>query len=228
MGRWLLAAFLAASAVPALAQELEVRVFELQHRAVRDAAPVIEPLLSPDGSILLQPRKNAVTVRDRPEVLRRISEAMLRWDTEPVTYRVRVSLLRVAESGPPFDPSDPVLKEISAGLTKLFGFRSCTEVDTLRVTAKDGDLVESEAGSGHYWVRFTLTASPQDRNRIQLKQFEVLHQPGSEKSETMRPVLTTAAISLLAGQTSVLGLSREEKASQALVVVLVAEPGAPQ
>lgn len=225
MRRVAFAAILLGAAWSALGAELEVRVFELRHRAVRDAATVVEPLLSPDGTILLQPRQNSLTVRDHPEVLTRVSEAISRWDAQSAAFRVRVSLLWALESGPAFDQRDPLLKEVSSGLTKLFGYGSCAVIDTFRVTAEDGNLVESGAGHGRYWVRFKVDAVPENRNRVRLQRFEVLQREGSGAGAQIRPLLSTASINLLVGQTSIVGLSRQERAPQALIVVLVAESG---
>jgi len=222
------AAILLGAAWSVLGAAVEVRVFELHHRAVRDAATMVEPLLSPDGTILLQPRQNSLVVRDSPEVLTRVSAAISRWDSQSATFRVRVSLLWALESGPAFDQRDPLLKEVSSGLTKLFGFRSCAPIDTFRVTAEDGNLVESEAGGGHYWVRFKVDAVPENRNRVRLERFEVLQREGSGARAQIRPLLSTANINLLVGQTSIVGLSRHERAPQALIVVLVAESGGEQ
>ncbi|MFI5142808.1 MAG: secretin N-terminal domain-containing protein [Thermoanaerobaculales bacterium] len=225
MRRVAVAAILLGAAWSALAAEVEVRVFELRHRAVRDAATVVEPLLSPDGTILLQPHQNSLVVRDHPEVLTLVSQAISRWESQTTAFRVRVSLLWALESGPAFDQRDPLLKEVSSGLIKLFGFRSCAPIDTFWVTAEDGNLVESEAGHGRYWVRFKVDAVPDDHNRVRLQRFEVLQREGSGAGAKMRSLLSTSSINLLVGQTSIVGLSRQERAPQALIVVLVAESG---
>jgi hypothetical protein len=221
----LVVALLLACGVPAFASDLEVRVFDLHFRAVRDAAVIIEPLLSSEGTILLHPRQNSLTVRDRPEALKRVSEAILRWDMHPASYRLRLSLLLASRLDVATQCRDPLLKEVSEGLQKLFGFHSCEEVDTLRVTAADGNVVESTTGTGEYYVRFLLHASPEDANRVQLSQFEVSRRDGPSGVQTMRPLLSQATVSLLVGQTSILGFSREERAAKALIMVLVAEAG---
>jgi hypothetical protein len=215
-------------ALSAQAGALEMRVFVLHHREVRDVAAVVEPMLSPEGSILLQPRQNSLTVRDNLEVLKRVAATIARWDAQAGTYRVRVSLLLALESGPAFNQRDPLLRQISSGLTKLFGFRSCAEIDTLYFTADDGNSVESSAGGGRYWVHFVLNASPEDQNRIQLTGFEVSRREPGGVVQEIKPLLDIARINLRLGQTSVVGLSRAERAPQALVVVLVAEPSGGQ
>ncbi|HYB22392.1 MAG TPA: secretin N-terminal domain-containing protein [Solirubrobacteraceae bacterium] len=220
-----LAAICLGLAWSALGAELEERVFELRHRVVRDAAAVVAPLLSPDGTMLLQPRQNSFTVRDHPEVLDRVAATISRWDSQLAAFRLRVSLLWAFESGPGFDQRDPLLAEVSSGLTKLFGYHSCAVIDTIWLTGEDGKVVESQAGGGRFWVRFEVNAVPDNLNRVRLQRFEVMQREGTETRPEVRPLLTTASINLALGQTAILGLSRGERAPQALIVVLVAEPG---
>ena len=220
-----LAAIVLSVAWSAWGADLELRVFGLRHRPVRDAAAVVEPLLSAEGTILLQPRLNSLTVRDRPEVLDRVAAAISRWDAQSAAFRLRVSLLQALESGPGFNQQDPLLREVASGLTKLFGYHSCAVIDTLRVTAEDGKVVESEAGGGRYLVRFEVNAVPENGNRVRLQKFEVMQRDGNGPSPQVRPLLSTASINLVVGQTSIVGLSRGEHAPQALIVVLVAEAG---
>ena len=132
---------LALAAGSALAADQELRVFQLHFRPAREAAVLVEPLLSPGGSVLLQPSLNSITVRDTPEVLRRVAEALASWDVAPISYKVRVRVLLASTDSPPPGKAAPLISGIGAELTKLFHFTDYQEVATLHVTASEGSAV---------------------------------------------------------------------------------------
>ena len=88
--------FLAVLAVLLLATvvmaSVEERVFQMRYRSASDAVAVVEPLLSADGSVLLQPRANTLVVRDVRKVLDKVALAVAMWDRAPFTYRITVKL----------------------------------------------------------------------------------------------------------------------------------------
>lgn len=221
MGK-LAAAVLALAAGSTLAAEQELRVFQLHFRQARDAAALVEPLLSPGGSVLLQPSLNAVTVRDDTEVLKRVAEALASWDVAPASYRVRIRVLLASTEPAPPGRAAPLISGISAELSKLFRFTDYQEVGTLQVTAADGSLVEMATGE-RYHLRFTVRGVAQDPERVQLAQLQLARRDrGGDNLEVLRP-LVRATVTLLLKQPSVLGGARAENANQALFLVLWAE-----
>lgn len=206
----------------AVATEHEVQVFQLHFRPARDAAALIEPLLSPEGSLLLQPKLNTVTVRDRREALDRVAEALASWDVAPLTYRLRVRLLLASTATPTPGPAAPLISGVGAELSQLFRYTSYQEVDTLAITAAEGTAVEAAVGE-RYHISFTLRAGAVDPDRIQLAHLELARRERkAEQAETLRTLLRST-VSLKLGQTLVLGAARSENANQALVLVLWAE-----
>src|SRR5664280_2343408 len=200
-----------------LAAEQELRVFQLHFRPAREAAGLVEPLLSSEGSVLLQPSLNAITVRDTPDVLQRVAQALSSWDVAPASYKVRVRvLLATTDPQPPGKPA-PLIEGIGSELKELFHFTNYQEVATLQVTASDGSVVEVAAGE-RYHLRFTVRGVPQDPDRVQLARRD----RGADNAEVLRP-LVRATVTLLVKQPSVLGGARAENANQALFLVLWAE-----
>ena len=65
-----------ALAVPALADGPVSRVFALRHQPAREAVAVVEPLLSPEGSVLVRPGDNSLTVLDDAATMARVAEAL--------------------------------------------------------------------------------------------------------------------------------------------------------
>lgn len=211
-------------AVPWLvaAAEQQVRVFQLHFRPAREAALLVEPLLSPDGSVLLQPRLNAITVRDSAAVLERVAAAVAEWDVAAPNYTIRLRVLLASTTPPTPGPPAPLISGVGSELQQLFRFTSYSEVDTLVITAADGSTVEAAVGD-RYHVRFVLRAVPHDSDRLQLGQLEfarkVTADAGIEKLQT----LLRTTLTLRTGQAFVLGAARSEEANRALVLVLLAE-----
>ncbi|MFH1175762.1 MAG: hypothetical protein V1750_00025 [Acidobacteriota bacterium] len=217
-----LAAVCALLATLAVAETREVRVFQVRFRPVREAASLVEPLLSTNGSMLLQPKLGTITVQDESEVIRRVTEALASWDVAPLSYQVRVRLVLASTTPPTPGPPGPLIEGIGSGLQKLFHFSSYQEVDTLRITAADGSTVEAAAG-GRYSLRFVLRATARDPERLQLGPLEVSRRErGNDGVEVLRPLLRTT-VSLRLGQTAIVGAARSEGANQALVLILWAE-----
>ncbi len=215
-------ALLVVTAATALAADQELRVFQLHFRPARDAAALVEPLLSADGSVLLQPSLNAITVRDSAVVLERVARALASWDVAPAAYKVRIRLLLAnTDPQPPGQPA-PLIEGIGSELRELFHFTNYQEVATLQVTASDGSVVELAAGD-RYHLRFTVRGVPQDPDRVQLAQLQLSRRDrGANDVETLHP-LVRATVTLLVKQPSVLGGARSENANQALFLVLWAE-----
>lgn len=212
------------AAVPWLASagEQQVRVFQLHFRPAREAALLIEPLLSAQGSVLLQPQLNAVTVRDNAAVLERVAATLAAWDVAPPNYTVRLRVLLASTSPPTPGPAAPLISGVGSELQQLFRFTSYAELDTLVVTAADGATVEA-AVADRYHVRFTVRVVPQDVERVQLAQLELTRRvAGGGGAEKLQPLLRTT-LTLRVGQTFVLGAARSEEANRALVLVLLAE-----
>jgi hypothetical protein len=205
-----------------LAGDQELRVFQLHFRPARDATALIEPMLSADGSVMLQPRLNTVTVRDTAEVISRVAQALTSWDVAPVSYRLRVRVLLASTEPQQTGRAGPMISGIGAELARLFHYTAYEEVGTVQVTAADGTTAEM-AISERYHMNFALRAVPQDPDRIQLGQLQLSRRDkGPDNQEILRPLLR-ATVNLVLRQPSVLGGARSENANQALFLVLWAD-----
>ena len=215
---WMLASCVVAAGIEAS----NIRAFAIRYRQVRDVAAVVEPLLSAEGSMTIQPQFNLLTVRDTSEVIERVAKAVGAWDVPLPTYRVGIRLLLGTTAPATPGPTHLATQGFGAELMKVFHFTSYQEIETVQVTAVEGTTVETEAG-GRYHLRFGLRAVANDPNRVQLGHFEVTRREQTTRGqETLRPLLRTT-VSLEIGQTAIVGLARSEGASQGLVLVLWAE-----
>jgi len=214
---WTLASCVLAASVEARS----VRAFPIQHHPVSEIALLVEPLLSPDGTMTIQPQFNLLTVQDTPEAIERVARPVAEWDVKPPSYLVRVRVLLGTTVPATPGPASPPIDGFGAELTKVFHFTSYREVETVEVTATEGSTVEAEAG-GRYHLKFLLRAVAGYPERVQLAQFEIARRNvGISGNDTLRPVLRTT-VSLEVGQTAIVAAARSEGASQGLVLVLSA------
>lgn len=223
MRRAFLAVLLAAAASVAGASELEERVIQLRHHPARDAAAVVEPLLSPQGSVAIQPGSNSLTVRDLPEIARHVVEVLKAWDVVPREYRLRVRLVMASTASLRPGQQPAKLEGFGSELTGLFRWGGFEEIDSFQIQAREGVSVETKAGQG-YTVRFTLRASPSEPQRVQLVPCEVLRMEGQEHGIGVQRRLHRSNVSLQLGQTFILVTARSEEAKKALIVILGADP----
>ncbi|MGV8041144.1 MAG: secretin N-terminal domain-containing protein [Thermoanaerobaculaceae bacterium] len=202
--------------------DLEDRVVQLRHRPAREAAAMVEPMLSPLGSVLIQPGSNTVTVRDRPEIAQRIAEALTAWDIVRQDYRVRVRLLMASTA--PLKPGQAAAKldGFGAELTGLFRWSGFEEIDAFEIQAREGVSVESKAARG-YTLRFELRTVLGEPQRVQLAPCEIARIEGQEQGIGLQRRLHRSNVSLQLGQTFILVTARSEEAKKALVVILGAD-----
>ncbi len=215
------------AAVAATGEAREVKAFPVRFRPVHEAAALIEPLISADGSFTIQPKFNLITVQDEPDVLEKVAKLLAEWDVPPQSYRVRIRVLLGTTVPPTPGPPGPLISGLGADLAKVFHYTSYQEVETIQITATEGTAVEALAG-GRYHLHFVLRALPGDPDRLQFAQFEVSRkEQGVAEAEVLRSLLRTT-VSLQIGQTVIVAAARSETASQGLILVLWAARETPQ
>lgn len=203
-------------------QPTDVRVIQLRHHMARDAAAMVEALLSSEGSVLIHPGRNTITVRDRPAITRQIAERLAAWDVEPHPFRVRVRLIMASSAPAGDDQPKARLEGFGAELTGLFRWGGFEDIDSYHVRVREGVEVETRAG-GNFTVRFTLRTVPGEPERVQLAPCEVSRTVGHEHGVGLRRTLLRSAVNLQLGQTGILIASRSEEAQKALIVILAVD-----
>ena len=154
------AAGLLASAAPALAQAapddpVQARAFRVYYRPLSDAAEVVGPLLSEQGSLTVRARLGTLVVQDHASVLERVAALLEGFDLPPRDVEVTLTLFLGldrregsgagdAESGSTITREVRGILETLRDFTKwqayeLLGSRSVTGVEGTSVTA---DLTE--------------------------------------------------------------------------------------
>ncbi len=235
MLRSLLAALLVAITVPAAgappaaapppspASASVLRVFTLKHRRADDALLLVRPLLSDQGSVLLQPRLNTLTVRDTPQAVERAARALSAWDLPPRALSISVSLLKATTDGPaPQEPVSEEIKAVGARLKKLFNFTGYSRLDAVVVQGVEGDSISYVLG-GDYRLEFVLDPSGDDAF-VRLKGLTLSRLRRDASGREVARDIARTSLNIPMGEPFVLGVGRDEAASGALFLVLVASP----
>lgn len=217
------AALLLSLAVSAVAQE-QVRVFKIRHRPVREATGVVEPLLSPGGSILLHPTQNTLTVRDEGVVVERVAQALDSWDVPPAAYLIDVRLFLASQQPLPPGPGFGPPSEVDEAIMKLWKYKSLEEIGSVTVNAVEDSTVETTLAQD-YALRFTLRAGRADPRRAILSRLVFSRrQSGTGGGEALEPLIR-GSVSVKLGQMAVVGATPSETAERALFLVLSARRG---
>jgi hypothetical protein len=198
--RFLLCAALLAGGSAALADEpaqplasdpSSARAYEVRYKSLADAAELVSPLLSRDGSVTLQPRLKTLTVQDRVSVLDRVASLLKSFDVAPRNVEIAMSLFlgtdrREQEAGRSIPPSSMTtdvrgIAETLSDFTKWnayesLGGRSVTGAEGGRVTVNlsdeyrvryDIEIVRDASVKLTHFVLSRLTRNPDGAERVQ-------------------------------------------------------------
>lgn len=215
------------------------RVFDLEHLRLGDAALLVQPLLSEEGSLTLEPRDARLTVQDRPEVVDRVARLLLALDRPPARYRV---LARLYEATTDPGSGDASAADLKLGeVLRFTSFRLVGETrlegevgGSARADLGDGFVIRFEVEPGERRIEVTSVAAgppvvrPPDVDparavdpaaaRIRLEQLALLRIASARQVEVLR-----SSVALSTGQQVVLAASSSESARRGLVLVLRAE-----
>jgi hypothetical protein len=200
-----------------------VRVFALKYRSADDALPLVRPLLSDAGSVMLEPRTNELTVRDTSASVERAAQAIAAYDIPLRGVDVAVTLLK-ATSDPKAAPSKTDVSEeirgIGERLKKLFNVTDFTRLDSVVVRGMEGQRVAYVIGAS-YHLQFVLDPS-RDGRRIQFRDLSLERVRREGGKETRGEILHTT-INVNMGQPYILGVGKDESAQGALFLVFFPE-----
>lgn len=226
-----------AAAESAATDALVTRSFEVRHRALSDAALLVNAILSSDGSLKLQPRLRSLEVEDLPEVLARVETALRAFDVPARNVEVTLTLLlgsdvrEGAGATPPLGPRE-ISREIRGVSEALGDFTKWTSYSLLgsqSVTGIEGRSLSARL-SEDYRVTFEVESiqpatarAPQGTitlSRLVLERI-VRGEDGVERGEE----LYSTAIQLHVGKLLMVGAARSPESRRALFLTIKARPG---
>ncbi len=197
--------------------ELEVRVHTFRHQPASEALALIQPLLSPRGSVQLQQAGNTLVVRDTRPVLELVGRLLAEFDHPPRLLAVRI---QVVLAGAGEDADDRLDPELERRLAELLRFDSYRLLSDAAFEAREGEQVSYQLGD-EYRVAFKL-GTLMAGERIKLRGFEVSRRAEGEQGG---PLLRTH-LNLSLGRPLTLGLANDESSRRALLLVLTCTLGA--
>lgn len=205
---------------------LVVRVLTPKFRTIEEMMTVVQPLLSDEGSILIQTRPLSLTVKDRESVVERIAKAVEAADLPPRTLGLSVSLLRAgpgqgSEKGRKETPQMAVVGE---RLKKLFGFESYTVIESVNFLGVEGNGAGFRMGKS-FRLDFRLDRSF-GNSTARLKDLVLSRLREEGKKPGWKDLLRTS-INVPIGEPFVLGVGKDEAATGALFLVFVASDARP-
>jgi hypothetical protein len=131
-----------------------VRVFNLKNASVIEAFTAIEPLLSGDGSVTVQPSRKRITIQDSPDIVGKITALIGELDRVPGEYRIEVELLEGLDSERP----SGLPSELDRRLHRMFPFKGYRRVGQTVFQGEFGQPTSASLGTG-YRLSFLADAS---------------------------------------------------------------------
>jgi len=205
---------------------LVVRVLTPKFLTIDETMAVVQPLLSDQGSVLIQTRPRSLTVKDREAVVERIARAVEAVDLPPRGLGLSVSFLRAGPGNGAGKASQETaqMTEVGERLKKLFNFGSYTVLETVSFIGVEGNSAGFPLGKD-FRLDFHIHRSP-DTATVRLKDLVLSRQQQEGKKPEWKDLIRTS-INLPVGEPFVLGVGRDESARGALFLVFVASSARP-
>lgn len=204
----------AAAAVAQTRQPADVRLglhaYVFQHRAAADAVPLVRPLLSPRGSLLIKRDGKTLVVRDTVAGIARVVPMLRSLDRPVIPLDLEVRLVRAERTQvSPVQPST-IPETLASEMRSILPYNVYLQVAHADLATREGEEVTYEVGAG-YTLRFRL--GRYEAGSVRLHDFRV-YRAGREQP------MVHANLRLTLDETYSLGLSKSESSPTALMVVL--------
>jgi hypothetical protein len=203
------------------AEELSIKVFQLQYRRVEEAALLIRPHLSDAASVMLTQRLNAMTVTDREENLKTVGKVLADFDVPPRGFTFAVKLVR-ARADVPAGSISQEIGGMGAKLRSLFQFNDYALVDSVVLRGVEGRRVESRLGP-EYMISFSIAATGAGGDDLVLAGFTLSRVRKDPQGRVASSTLYRAPMPITLNQTLVVGASRQEQSKDALILIVLAQ-----
>jgi hypothetical protein len=209
----------AAGAVAA-AGEVVLQAYTLRHQRASDAVALVYPLLSPKGTVELQPGGNTLVIRDVPAALSRIVPVLRNFDHAPRPMRLEVLIVKASRNtvSPQVRHSD-LPEQLTKRLRDLLAYDNFETQAQAQLGGVEGQPVIYDLGQD-YKVSFHF-GTLMDDQRVKLSTFRISRK-GEGRPETN---LLQTNLTLWCDQTISLGLAKSEASREALMVVLTLREG---
>jgi hypothetical protein len=193
---------------------LTVRTFQFKYKEADKATAVVKPLLSPEGSISIQAGSNALVVTDRPEALKEIAAALVKFDAAPQLFRLDVRIVAASRDGSGNVPAE--LKDI-AGKLALLRFNTVESLGSADMSGREGDPGTVSLQSG-YRADFKIGDYDPASDTLRVNDFKVSKMVGDQLTQVLK-----MSMNLKLNQTVILGATKVANSQRALMIVVTAK-----
>ena len=218
----------APAAVATVADPVSARAYEVKFKSLADAAELVSPLLTPQGSVTLQPRLKTLTIQDRVSILDRVASLLKSFDVAPRNVEIAMSLFlgtdrREQEAGRLIPPSS-MTKDVRGIAETLGDFTKWNAYEPLggrAVTGVEGGRVTVNL-SDEYRVTYDIDTVREQS--VKLTNFVLQRVTrGTDGKEKVQDVYS-AAVVLPVGRMLMLGAAQNPESKRALFLTLQARP----
>lgn len=218
-----------AAAAPAQdADPVSARAFEVKFKSLSDAAELVAPLLTAQGSMTIQPRLKALTVQDRVSVLDRIGPLLQSFDTAPRNVEISMSLFlgtdrREQEAGRVIPPTTMTrdVRGIAETLGDFTKWNSYEPLGGRAVTGAEGGRVTANLSEEYRVVYDVETVQDQSVKLTHFVLQRLSH--GADGKEKAQDVYA-ADVVLPVGRMLMIGAAQNPESKRALFLTLQARP----
>lgn len=155
------------------------------HQQASDAIALVRMVLSPTGSVELQPASNSLVVRDRSARITDIQRLLAQFDHPPQALRFEIQVLRAGREGIASGGAGEALPaNLVARLKDLLPYDSYDLIASAELSSKEGEDVTYALGD-RYSVSFRPGTILADR-RLRLQDFEILQRAPQTANKSRR------------------------------------------
>ncbi|MCU1349125.1 MAG: hypothetical protein JWO56_2155 [Acidobacteria bacterium] len=197
--------------------KLTVRTFQFKNKDANKAAAAIKSLMSPDGSLSIQPSSNSLVVTDRAENLKQIVAALGQFDAPSKPIKLIIRLVSAGRDGNGRVPAE--LQDIAPKLAML-RFNSLETIGDADVEGREGEPALIDMG-GVYRADWKFGDYDAASDSIKVNDLH-LSKLGGDRKDQLTSLFKTS-LNLKVGQTVILGASKVPESQHALMIVLVAK-----
>lgn len=207
-------------------EPLTAQAFRVRYRALADAADVVAPLLSTDGTVTLRPRLRMLVVQDRRPVLDRVEALLRSFDLPPRNVEVTLSLFlgtdRLTAGRQRGAPGQEFSKEVRGVIETLGDVTKWVAYEPLgsrAVTGVEGDAVTADL-SLDYRVVLEVESVHEAQGVVKFDRVSLQRLALDEEGHETIEDLYSAGMVLTAGRVHVVGAAREPGSNRALFLIL--------
>jgi len=195
-------------------KSLSVRTFQFKFKKAENAAAVIKPMMSAEGSISIKASGNSLVVTDLPENMKKIAAALADFDKEAQPFRLSVRLVSAGRGADNEGRVPSELRDVAPKLAML-RFNVLDAIGNAEVMGKEGEPGQIDLNG--YRADFKFGAYDPASDSINLVDFKL----SRLEADQLAPMYKTT-LNLKLGQTVVMGATRPQ-GNRALMIVFTAK-----